>query len=114
MAEVEGGGVTGERFDLLFIVCMLGTFLAPTASTKVAKKLLKVAIYTKNRVREFDWATFIVKELHREVGEYVTAYRNNKEGRSFVGGCLYFLLVCIFGVFDLKLCENIVIQNFFD
>ena len=42
--EIKEGKATGVEFDELFMLCMLGTFLAPTASHTVARKLLKVVL----------------------------------------------------------------------
>lgn len=87
-------GKKDDDFEFLFMLYTLGTFLAPTASIEVSDKLLKVMHCTMNGFTDYDWATYIIRDVWKEVGDYVKMYRNNKVGTCNVGGCLYFLMVC--------------------
>ncbi|KAI9110989.1 hypothetical protein K1719_018109 [Acacia pycnantha] len=78
---------------MLFMMHMLGTFLAPTSSTTPAEKLLKVLASTINGFARFDWATYIAKDIQKELADYVNAIRGNNNCNSYVGGCIYMLLV---------------------
>ncbi|KAI9111404.1 hypothetical protein K1719_017094 [Acacia pycnantha] len=84
---------SGEKFEMLFMMHMLGTFLAPTSSTTPAEKLLKVLTSTNNGFARFDWATYIAKDIQKELADYVNAIRGNNNCNSYVGGCIYMLLV---------------------
>ena len=113
MEEIKEGKATGVEFDELFMLCLLGKFLAPTASHSVARKLLKVVLCTKENVKSFDWTAYVAKKLQMAVSNYVKAYRENKEACPFVGGCLYFLLVCtLFILSCIEYCEMRVISYF--
>ncbi|XP_028795465.1 neurofilament medium polypeptide-like [Neltuma alba] len=43
---------------------------------------------------KYDWAIYIIKDLWKEMGDYVKGYRRGNEGQgsSTVGGCIYLLL----------------------
>ncbi|KAI9109287.1 hypothetical protein K1719_019910 [Acacia pycnantha] len=71
---------------MLFMMHMLGTFLAPTSSTTPAEKLLKVLASTINGFARFDWATYIAKDIQKELADYVNAIRGNNNCNSYVGG----------------------------
>ncbi|KAI9127339.1 hypothetical protein K1719_001898 [Acacia pycnantha] len=91
--NVITSGESGDKFEMLFMMHMLGTFLAPTSSTTLAEKLLKVLTSTINGFARFDWATYIAKDIQKELADYVNAIRGNKNCNSYVGGCIYMLLV---------------------
>ncbi|XP_028781478.1 uncharacterized protein LOC114737689 [Neltuma alba] len=54
---------------------------------------------TMKGFHQFDWATYIVKHLWKEMGDYVKVYTKAKkdededEGSCNVGGCIYLLLL---------------------
>ena len=52
--NVITSGESGDQFEMLFMMHMLGTFLAPTSSTTPADKLLKVLTSTMNGFGHFD------------------------------------------------------------
>ncbi|KAI9127587.1 hypothetical protein K1719_000580 [Acacia pycnantha] len=91
--NVITSGESGDKFEMLFMMHMLGTFLAPTSSTTPAEKLLKVLTSTINGFARFDWATYIAKDIQKELADYVNAIRGNNNCNSYVGGCIYMLLV---------------------
>ncbi|KAI9110973.1 hypothetical protein K1719_018093 [Acacia pycnantha] len=55
--------------------------------------LLKVLASTINGFAHFDWATYIAKDIQKELADYVNAIRGNNNCNSYVGGCIYMLLV---------------------
>ncbi|KAI9127688.1 hypothetical protein K1719_000681 [Acacia pycnantha] len=91
--NVITSGESGEKFEMLFMMHMLGTFLAPTSSTTLVDKLLKVLTSTMKGFANFDRATYIATDLRKELADYVNAIRGNKDCNSYVGGCIYMLLV---------------------
>ncbi|KAI9077352.1 hypothetical protein K1719_040665 [Acacia pycnantha] len=97
--NVITSGESGDQFEILFMMHMLGTFLAPTSSTTPSMQLLKVLTSTMKGFSQFDWATYIANDLRRELSDYVNATRRNKDCNSYVGGCIYMLLVRIMHYF---------------
>ncbi|KAI9126392.1 hypothetical protein K1719_002813 [Acacia pycnantha] len=91
--NVITSGESGEKFEMLFMMHMLGTFLAPTSSTTPVEKLLKMLTSTINGFARFDWATYIANDIQKELADYVNAIRGNNNCNSYVGGCIYMLLV---------------------
>ncbi|KAI9107185.1 hypothetical protein K1719_021794 [Acacia pycnantha] len=91
--NVITSGESGEKFEMLFMMHMLGTFLAPTSSTTPAEKLLKVLTSTIKGFARFNWATYIAKDIQKELADYVNVIRGNNNCNSYVGGCIYMLLV---------------------
>ncbi|KAI9075638.1 hypothetical protein K1719_042388 [Acacia pycnantha] len=91
--NVITSGESGEQFEMLFMMHMLGTFLAPTSSTTPSHQLLKVLTFTVKGFKSFDWATYVANDLRRELSDYVNALRGHKDCNSYVGGCIYMLLV---------------------
>ncbi|KAI9119575.1 hypothetical protein K1719_009451 [Acacia pycnantha] len=91
--NVITSGESGEQFEILFMMHMLGTFLAPTSSTTPSHQLLKVLTFTMKGFKSFDWATYVANDLWRELSDYVNALRGHKDCNSYVGGCIYMLLV---------------------
>lgn len=87
-------GPADENFEFLFIIFALGTLLDPTASIYVTDRVLKLMTVTKDALGQFDWSSFILKELCLGIQEYQRDLRKGKgRGRKTVGGCLYFLMV---------------------
>ena len=84
-----------EEFEFLFVLFTLGIFLCPMSSGGVSDLTLKVMFATKDKFGRYDWASYMVDELWKEMSDYVSAYRKKKEGNDMcnVGGCLYVLLV---------------------
>ncbi|KAI9123114.1 hypothetical protein K1719_006003 [Acacia pycnantha] len=78
---------------MLFMMHMLGTFLAPTSSTTPSLQLLKVLTFTMKEFASFDWATYVANDLRKELSDYVNVLRGHKDCNSYVGGCIYMLLV---------------------
>ncbi|KAI9078954.1 hypothetical protein K1719_039103 [Acacia pycnantha] len=91
--NVITSGESSNKFEMLFMMHMLGTFLTPTSSTTLAEKLLKVLTSTINGFARFNWATYIAKDIQKELADYVNAIRGNNNCNSYVGGCIYMLLV---------------------
>ena len=75
---------------------MVGTFIAPTASTIVSAQLLKVIKCTMSRFQQFNWAKYIMHVLWKEMAVYVNSLKKSKGRRSNMGGCIYLLLVYIY------------------
>ncbi|KAI9072341.1 hypothetical protein K1719_045704 [Acacia pycnantha] len=78
---------------MLFMMHMLRTFLAPTSSTTPRLLLLKVLTFTMKGFASFDWATYVANDLRKELSDYVNASRGHKDCNSYVGGCIYMLLL---------------------
>ncbi|XP_028755906.1 uncharacterized protein LOC114715276 [Neltuma alba] len=99
-------GENEENFEFLFMLYILGSFLAPTSQTTVSDKLVRVMCCTMNEFHRFDWATYIVNNLWKEMEDYVEVYRNvgedNDEGSCNVGGCIYLLLLYLAERFPLS------------
>ncbi|XP_054809756.1 uncharacterized protein LOC129311449 [Prosopis cineraria] len=76
-----------DAFETLFLLYTLGTFLAPTSSPHVSDRLLRVV--SKNYVLTgiYDWATFVLNEMTREV----QTFKESRGKKRNVGGCLFFL-----------------------
>ncbi|XP_028752054.1 uncharacterized protein LOC114756887 isoform X2 [Neltuma alba] len=91
-------GQKKDEFEFLFMLYTLGSFLTPTSQTTVSDKLIRVMCCTMKGFHQFDWATYIVKHLWKEMGDYVKVYTKAKkdededEGSCNVGGCIYLLL----------------------
>ncbi|XP_028785225.1 uncharacterized protein LOC114741103 [Neltuma alba] len=92
-------GQKKDEFEFLFMLYTLGSFLTPTSQTTVSDKLIRVMCCTMKGFHQFDWATYIVKHLWKEMGDYVKVYTKAKkdededEGSCNVGGCIYLLLL---------------------
>ncbi|KAI9109842.1 hypothetical protein K1719_018883 [Acacia pycnantha] len=69
--NVITSGESGEQFEMLFMMHMLGTFLAPTSSTTPSHQLLKVLTFTMKGFKSFDWATYVANDLRRELSDHV-------------------------------------------
>ncbi|XP_028751581.1 uncharacterized protein LOC114757063 [Neltuma alba] len=99
-------GENEENFEFLFMLYTLGSFLAPTSQTTVSDKLVRVMCCTMHEFHQFDWATYIVNNLWKEMEDYVEVYRNvgedNDEGSCNVGGCIYLLLLYLAERFPLS------------
>ncbi|KAI9095319.1 hypothetical protein K1719_026353 [Acacia pycnantha] len=91
--NVITSGESGEQFEMLFMMHILGTFLAPTSSTTPSHQLLKVLTFTMKGFKSFDWAIYVANDLRRELSDYVNALRGHKDCNSYVRGCIYMLLV---------------------
>ncbi|KAI9092991.1 hypothetical protein K1719_027514 [Acacia pycnantha] len=76
--NVITSGKSGEKFEMLFMMHMLGIFLASTSSTTPDDKLLKVLTSTMKGFAHFDWATYIAKDLRKELSDYVNVIRGKK------------------------------------
>ncbi|XP_028804747.1 uncharacterized protein LOC114759695 [Neltuma alba] len=95
-----------EHFELLFMLVTLGTFLAPTSSAKVGEKLLKVVCSTMNGYKRYDWATYIMNDLYKEMEDYVNLFMKERDPCCTVGGCLYFLVLYLGEKFPLSKAIN--------
>ena len=60
-----------KEFDMLFMIYTLGTFLCPSASPNVSEHLLRVVHHTSGGFNQFDWASYILEDLHQEMTHYV-------------------------------------------
>ena len=84
----------GKEFHLLFMIYTLGTLLCPTASPIVSEHLLKVVHFTQEGFNQYNWASYMLYELHQELAHYTKHLKEQKNHSCYVGGCLYLVLVC--------------------
>ncbi|XP_054808629.1 uncharacterized protein LOC129310735 [Prosopis cineraria] len=84
-------GKAEKNFETVFLLFTLGTFLCPTTSTTVCMRSIK-SLSGKKNVQEYDWSSFVLSELIREISTYKTALRSGRKKKN-VGGCLFFLLI---------------------
>ncbi|XP_028767477.1 uncharacterized protein LOC114725158 [Neltuma alba] len=105
LADIKSG-TDDEHFELLFMLVTLGTFLAPTSSARVGEKLLRVVCATMNGYEQYDWATYIMNDLYKEMEDYVNLFRKERDPCCTVGGCLYFLVLYLGEKFPLSKATN--------
>ncbi|XP_028751771.1 uncharacterized protein LOC114727224 [Neltuma alba] len=96
-------GEESDNFEFLFMLYTVGAFLCPGSSTTVHIRLLKVMRHTMNGFWKYDWSTYIIKNLWKEMGDFVKMTKKKKKGTCNVGGCLYLLLLYFVERFPLGL-----------
>ncbi|XP_028755623.1 glutamic acid-rich protein-like [Neltuma alba] len=57
----------------------MGTLLCPTGSASVSEKVLKIMACIENKWQNFDWASFVLDELSKEIKRY---NKSSKEGQT--------------------------------
>ncbi|XP_028786034.1 nucleolar transcription factor 1-B-like [Neltuma alba] len=92
-----------DNFEFLFMLYTVGAFLCPGSSTTVHIRLLKVMRHTMDGFGKYDWSTYIIKNLWKEMGDFVKMTKKKKKGTCNVGGCLYLLLLYFVERFPLGL-----------
>ncbi|XP_028807282.1 uncharacterized protein LOC114761993 [Neltuma alba] len=70
------------------------------SSGRVSERLIKVVAATKDSFVEYDWATFVVQELSKEMEDYLRVVRK-QDGSCNVGGCIYLLLLYLLEYFPI-------------
>ncbi|XP_054808724.1 uncharacterized protein LOC129310839 [Prosopis cineraria] len=74
-------GKAEKNFETVFLLFTLGTFLCPTTSTTVSMRSIK-SLSGKKNVQEYDWSSFVLSELIREISTYKTALRSGRKKKN--------------------------------
>ncbi|XP_056686275.1 uncharacterized protein [Spinacia oleracea] len=80
----------GDEFKRCFVIHALSSLLVPTSNRTVNLKLLK-AVEDVNRIRKYDWCSYVLKRLKKVVVEY-----KKMTTQKHVSGCLLLLQILYF------------------